>query len=167
LPEAEALSVQLEELGIRPADVDTVLLTHLHADHTGNVGLFTEARFVTGERNWPSHVGSVLNADIHPTLISDGEIGAIEPLSERTAVVLLPGHTHGHLGLQLSVGGTTHVFVGDATFDPSQTHRGAISGVSEDGARARATQRYLRNQTHLWPAHDPSVFERLPVSVGP
>jgi len=44
-PEQE-LVAGLAEHGVRPEDVDVVVLTHLHFDHVGNNELFTNARFV-------------------------------------------------------------------------------------------------------------------------
>lgn len=36
----------LKALGVAPEDVDTVVITHLHYDHAGNLGLFPNARFI-------------------------------------------------------------------------------------------------------------------------
>ncbi len=41
---ADRLSARLGELGLTLADVDTVVLTHLHQDHAGNIGLLPHAR---------------------------------------------------------------------------------------------------------------------------
>ncbi len=51
----------LDLLGIRPADVDTVVVTHAHYDHTGNLGLFREARIVIAAPEyafWRSDIAS-------------------------------------------------------------------------------------------------------------
>ncbi|NOZ72995.1 MAG: MBL fold metallo-hydrolase, partial [Chloroflexi bacterium] len=50
----------LQQEGISPADVDYVLLTHLHYDHSSNVSLFPKAKFLVSRRGWhfildPSH----------------------------------------------------------------------------------------------------------------
>ena len=39
--------------GVRPADVELVVLTHLHFDHVGNNELFTKARFVVQRDELP------------------------------------------------------------------------------------------------------------------
>jgi glyoxylase-like metal-dependent hydrolase (beta-lactamase superfamily II) len=46
VPPVEALA----EAGVRPADVSTVVVTHLHYDHTGNLHAFPEAQLVVPAR---------------------------------------------------------------------------------------------------------------------
>jgi glyoxylase-like metal-dependent hydrolase (beta-lactamase superfamily II) len=49
----------LRLLGIEPAEVETMLISHLHYDHIGNLGAFTKARFLVPERElafWTSDV---------------------------------------------------------------------------------------------------------------
>lgn len=43
------LAEALEAAGVRPEDVDTVILTHLHDDHCGNNALFPKARFIVSK----------------------------------------------------------------------------------------------------------------------
>lgn len=166
LPNEDELPQQLQRLGLSLSDVKHVVLTHLHADHTGNIGLFPDAQVWTGEGNWPSHVGSVLNVAQPPTLVADDEMGTSEMLTcdGRVRIVRLQGHTPGHVGV--SVEGTTQsgLIVGDATFNLDQTERGAVSGISESMSDARRGQELLRSRpkdTLILPSHDPSVFSRL------
>jgi glyoxylase-like metal-dependent hydrolase (beta-lactamase superfamily II) len=49
----------LRLLGIEPAEAETMLISHLHYDHIGNLGAFTKARFLVPERElafWTSDV---------------------------------------------------------------------------------------------------------------
>ncbi|MDT0262765.1 N-acyl homoserine lactonase family protein [Jatrophihabitans lederbergiae] len=43
-------SVVLEEIGVAPEDIDTVIVTHAHFDHFGNVSAFPNATFYLQER---------------------------------------------------------------------------------------------------------------------
>jgi glyoxylase-like metal-dependent hydrolase (beta-lactamase superfamily II) len=42
----EAVHEQLQALGVDPAEIELVILTHLHWDHCHNLDKFTKARFV-------------------------------------------------------------------------------------------------------------------------
>ena len=43
---ADYVLKSLEEYGLSPADIDTVIYTHLHNDHAGNALLFPDARTI-------------------------------------------------------------------------------------------------------------------------
>ncbi|MEM6532751.1 MAG: N-acyl homoserine lactonase family protein [Myxococcota bacterium] len=166
LPPEDELSVQLKNLGISPDAVTHVVLTHLHADHTGNIDLFPKAQLWTGEGNWPSHTGSVWKSNKTPKLIGEGELGTSQPLTAdgRIRIVRLPGHTPGHVGVAIYDPAPVALLVGDATFDLPQTKRGGVSGISEDMEDARRTQNLLRElppQTLILPSHDDDVFGRI------
>src|SRR6266576_5871662 len=41
-----AIDVQLDKVGVKPSDINYVLLGHMHLDHAGNVGKFPNATIV-------------------------------------------------------------------------------------------------------------------------
>ena len=76
-----ALKSSFRELGVFAKDVDTVVLTHLHADHTENLDLFPNAKIYL-------HEGSETPADFeHVTVTEDMD------LAEGVRLVHTPGHT--------------------------------------------------------------------------
>jgi len=55
LPESERLVVQLGRMGLRPQDIDGVIISHFHADHIGALRDFPRATLVSSHAGY-SHV---------------------------------------------------------------------------------------------------------------
>ena len=92
----------LKKVGMRCEDIDIVIVTHLHWDHTGGNDLFPGARIIVQEEELrharsPEATGACLPGiveDIDYTLVSgDKEI------AEGVQVILTPGHTYGMQGV--------------------------------------------------------------------
>lgn len=174
LPSDELLAPRLAALGVPEDSIRSVVITHWHADHIGGLEGRTSRRVVTGEGNWPKHLGSFtcrFPSDFAPETIAmapfDSTLGGGVALTQdgRVRVVPVPGHTPGHVGVAIRDGNTRILLAGDATFDLDQSKRGGITGVATDKRAARATQRALTNLIGagvlVLPAHDTTVFNRM------
>lgn len=127
----------LEFLGIGPAELATVVVTHIHLDHAGGVGdiaeFFPNAQIVVHERGARHLVdptklvasahrvfGDVMNTlfgDLKPTdaarVTALGDIGSIDLGDGRTLdTFYAPGHASHHIGLLDSH--TGDLYTGDA-----------------------------------------------------
>lgn len=65
-PEKDPLR-QLAEMEIAPEDVQTIILTHLHPDHSANLSSFPKAEIVMARRAWEA-----IHSPPHPNLIKPG-----------------------------------------------------------------------------------------------
>jgi glyoxylase-like metal-dependent hydrolase (beta-lactamase superfamily II) len=95
----QALLRGLDDNGISPEDVDTVVLTHLHGDHTQNLDLFSRATVM-------AHADEIPPRDIEP-VIEDDEI------CEGVRLVHTPGHTRGSMSVLVEAD-RKYVIAGDA-----------------------------------------------------
>lgn len=174
LPTDELLGPRLASLGLKEDSIRTIVITHWHADHIGGLEGRSSRRVVTGEGNWPKHVGSFtcrLPRDFSPETIPmapfDASLSGGVALTRDGAVrvVPVPGHTPGHVGVAILDGPTRILLAGDATFDLDQSARTGITGVATDKRAARVTQRALtgldRDGVLVLPAHDTTVFARM------
>jgi glyoxylase-like metal-dependent hydrolase (beta-lactamase superfamily II) len=117
----------LEKSGVRPEDVDTVFLTHLHGDHVGWVlapdggPAFPGARYVTQEAEWDAAEPYLRRAmasldDLGALYLLDGE----DIVAEVFTAIPTPGHSPGHESLLVSSGGEQALVLGDVFAHPAQ-----------------------------------------------
>lgn len=104
--EASGVRQTLERLGLR---LDTILITHHHADHTGGV---PELREATGARV----IGPAFETMPEPLArVSGGDL--VDALGLRFEVIDVPGHTAGHIAyFCAALDGQPLVFCGDTLF---------------------------------------------------
>jgi glyoxylase-like metal-dependent hydrolase (beta-lactamase superfamily II) len=122
--------------GVDPDEVDTVLYTHLHVDHTGWTSrpegsgralTFGKAKHVVGPAEWPfwqqpdeSGVGPDPDSVLRPLearleLAGDGD--AVAP---GVTLMATPGHTPGHQSVVVSSGTDRALILGDVLHCPAQ-----------------------------------------------
>ena len=142
LPPEEELLRQLEERGIRASDVETVFISHFHADHVAGLRDFPRARFIATREEYARSKGwgrwkrlrraflpALLPDDLEKRLVYAEDCSVMqagqgwEPFTEVYDLagdgslmgVNLPGHTASQLGVALTAEKVGNVFlVGDA-----------------------------------------------------
>lgn len=135
----------LRAAGVALSDVDTVVLTHLHADHCGwavtPVGepVFPNARYVLNrdEVAWvtdpvESYVVRPLRAAGALQEVTGETVLTALPTGERVTVVPTPGHTPGHQSVVVDGAGAQVVVTGDVLVHAVQLVSPAVSYVYED-----------------------------------
>lgn len=150
----------LSAAGYPPESIDTVICTHLHADHVGwNTRLvdgrwvptFPNARhfFVKAEVDHcrgreDEHFGDVFGDSVQPVMdagLAD-LIGPDHLLAEGIRLMPTPGHTPGHVSVRISSRGEEAIITGDMAHHPIQC---ALPEASThfcfDPAMAAATRR--------------------------
>lgn len=140
--------------GLSPADVDTVLYTHLHSDHTGwtsgGSGLtFPNADHLIGDEAEIAYWRANADAPFAPPVDS-----VLDPISPRlgtcsdgqtvapgVTVRATPGHTPGHQSVIVSSGAERAVLLGDVAHCPAQLPEQEWSVLFDvDPVTARATR---------------------------
>ncbi|MEM9404714.1 MAG: MBL fold metallo-hydrolase [Acidobacteriota bacterium] len=128
---------RLEQAGAAADAVDAVLCTHLHVDHVGwntrlQVGrwvpTFVNARYLFGRAEWeywkdrPEEVDTVIGDSVRP-IIEGGLADLVEHdavIGEGLRLVPTPGHTPGHVSLEIESRGESGFITGDMVHHPCQ-----------------------------------------------
>ncbi len=105
------LVAQLAEIGITPADVKYLALSHLHFDHTGNANVFAGATWLVNKAELAAATADPPGFGVDPATISAHKTAKLELLAgdhdvfgDGSVVILKgPGHTPGHQLLQLTL----------------------------------------------------------------
>lgn len=153
-----ALMGELAAAGVRPEEIDTVFVTHLHVDHCGTCALEGEGglrpafpnavyRWTSDEHaHWlsaPQPPGSSFSVSALQQALS-GRFEAADDgaaLAAGVNVIGTPGHTPGHAGVVLSSGSERAFILGDAISCPVQLEEPEWSGMGDmDPKLARRTQ---------------------------
>jgi glyoxylase-like metal-dependent hydrolase (beta-lactamase superfamily II) len=180
-PEDE-IGAQLNKLGIRPADVRQVLLTHLHTDHAGGLAHFEKTRIWVSQPDYESARGRFGWLDGYlprnwpgwwkPEFIrfQDEALGPFDrsmALTRRGDVVAIPtpGHTPAHVSV-LVRGAPSWFLAGDTSYNEGLLRAGKVDGVSPDMALALETGKKIRELARAepliyLPSHDSDNLARI------
>ena len=98
------LSSQLAQIGLAPGDIHYVGLSHLHSDHSGNIGLFSHAVFLVGAPELPWARTVPPPEGVEASLVAPLKHARVETFDKdcdvfgdgAVRILKAPGHTPGH-----------------------------------------------------------------------
>ena len=112
------IAEQLAEAGLKPADIDVVGISHMHADHTGQAAQFPQARLVIGRADFDQTAGK--DDPFGPWRKGQGGSmtfvvgGQVDVFGDGKVMALhLPGHTPDHLALLVNLASGPVLLSGD------------------------------------------------------
>ena len=174
----------LEALGLDDAQIDVVVLSHLHFDHAGGLLaayepgapprlLFPNARFVVGARAWERacapHIRDRASfiESLMPLLEASGRLERVsgdrsEVLGELCRFHFSDGHTPGLMLAELETSGGPIVFAGDLIPGRPWVHLPITMGYDRFPERLieekeQLLEGLLAREGHLFFTHDPEI----------
>jgi glyoxylase-like metal-dependent hydrolase (beta-lactamase superfamily II) len=163
----KTLASQLEALGVKPAEIKYVAISHTHPDHIGNVEMFPQAMLLVqkAEYDWPNPLGVGRFKPEHPVTKLEGDHDVFGDGS--VTVISTPGHTPGHQSLLVKLPNTGALLLsGDAVhFRSNWENRGVPeNNTDKDKTRAsmeRIAQLLAKENAQLWINHDKAQRDSL------
>jgi glyoxylase-like metal-dependent hydrolase (beta-lactamase superfamily II) len=176
----------LAKAGVKPEEIDIVILTHLHWDHVGTVELFSNAQFIVSDEELrfalnptPCLYASyeALQLGIQPLFLK--VINRIKTVEMKEKEILegiktfpLPGHCPGGIGVVVETDNGPYVIAGDAVptwenlkGDPKSNERFIMSGVYTDMQAMWKSFELIDEIVHgdvekVIPGHESLVFKK-------
>jgi N-acyl homoserine lactone hydrolase len=164
---SKTLASQLAAIGVQPADIKYVGISHTHADHVGNVELFPTATVLiqTAEYDWAfaspnkpfsaSHPVEKLNGD--RDLFGDGSV----------MIISTPGHTPGHQCLMVDLPKTGWLLLsGDVAHFQDNFDNRRVPGGNTDKEKSVTSMQHVADllakyHADFWINHDAKQTARI------
>ena len=166
----KTLASQLEQLGVKPADIKIVAVSHTHPDHVGNVEMFPQSMLLVqkAEYEWPNPFGVGRFEPEHPVTKLEGDKDVFGDGS--VTIIATPGHTPGHQSLLVKLPKTGALLLsGDAVhFKSNWDNRGVPAGnTGQDQTKAsmqKMADIMAKEKATLWINHDKAQRDSLKMS---
>ena len=170
----EEVEARLMQLGIEPKDIDFVINSHLHFDHTGGNLLVPNARIVIQRREWEAgRMPELIHANAYDKRDYDlGHLvmqveGAHDLFGDGT-IVTIPtfGHTPGHQSLKVKLGTGDVILAADACYLRQSLEELHLPKLVFDRAQMLDSMLLLRRLqaagARIFYGHDPEFWKQVP-----
>jgi N-acyl homoserine lactone hydrolase len=156
----KTLAAQLEQIGVKPADIKAMAVSHTHPDHTGNVELFPQAMLYVqkAEYDWPGANNEPRFKPSHPVELLSGDKDVFGDGS--VTVLSTPGHTPGHQSLLVKLPKTGAVVLsGDAVHFRDNWDNRRVPSMNANKEQSAASMQKIadtltKEKAQLWINHD-------------
>lgn len=158
----------LRALGYRPEQVSKILLTHRHADHSGELRSFPNAKiYVNAEETSAAELQGLPN--LVPVRFTDGayyNFPASQKIVPGVTYIRAKGHTNGNSIVIVESDGLFYMIHGDVTYVDEALYANKLSVVFDDLPAARETldrvREFIRNHPTVYlSTHTPQGCENL------
>lgn len=155
-------------LGYKPEQVTKILLTHKHADHSGEIRSFPNAKIYVGaEEVCADELQGVSN--LVPVEYTDGayyNFPESQKISDGIYFIKAKGHTNGNSIVIVENEGLFYMLHGDITYVDEALYENKLSVVFDDLPAARETvdrvREFVKNHPTVYcGTHTPQGYENL------
>lgn len=169
------LAAQLAALGLKPADIRYVGISHLHFDHTGNVGLFPASTFLIAAEEWTAARAKKPPFGVDPASIAPlakAHIKAFEMDLDvfgdgSVRMLKTPGHTDGHRSLLVKLPQSGPILItGDLYHTRMNYEKGLVPRINQRADTLASMDRFAKiraaTNARVVIQHAPEDFAAMP-----
>lgn len=176
---------RLRALGVDPVTVETVIVTHFHYDHVGNVDAFPRATFIVPRREldfWTGPLASRFQFASHVEADEIARLGRLvehgrvrvtdgsEEILEGVTATTVGGHSPGQLVTTVAARDRVVALASDAVhfYEELELERpfGVVADLAQMYAAYDALKELAGSGAVVVPGHDPDVLRRFPAVDG-
>ena len=165
---AKTLAAQLVEIGVKPADIAYVAVSHTHGDHVGNLALFPSSTILiqSTEYEW------AMTQSVKPAFAATQPIekltGDRDVFGDGSVMILsTPGHTPGHQSLLVVLAKSGPVLLsGDAVHLRDNWENRRVPSMNTNREQTLASMQRIASvmetrKAQLWINHDKAQSAQL------
>jgi glyoxylase-like metal-dependent hydrolase (beta-lactamase superfamily II) len=173
----------LKAIGVDPAKVEDVIITHMHYDHCGNHTMFPAARYHVQDREMKYCTGRFMNFPLMRFPFDEDDVVAMvrrlyngrvvfhdgdEEIAPGVSVHHVGGHTMGMQIVRVNTRRGAVVLASDSSHLYANMERGLAFPVTYNVGEVMEGYRRARELAaspgHIIPGHDPLVLTRYPAA---
>jgi len=165
---AKTLAAQLVEIGVKPADVTYVALSHTHGDHVGNVALFPSSTILIQGAEYDWAMTQPAKPAFAPTQTIEKLAGDRDVFGDGSVMVLsTPGHTPGHQSLLVVLAKSGPVLLsGDAVHFRDNWENRRVPSMHQNREQTLVSMQRIASEmetrkAQLWINHDKAQSAQL------
>ncbi|KTG13316.1 N-acyl homoserine lactonase family protein [Haloferax profundi] len=181
LPAGQAVHEQLASLGVRPEDLEYVVMSHLHSDHASGLEHVRDAKhIVVSTPEWDArtdfgYIPSMWDGiDVTPFDLAEIPFGPFKQGLDLFGdglvyLVFTPGHSAGHVSVLTKTGAGWVLLAGDVGYAAKSWEDGILPGVTTDDRDMHASLTWVKDFAArddcvaAFANHDPDV---TPTTIG-
>lgn len=169
----ETIATQLSRIGLKPANISFVGISHYHYDHTGQLKDFPDATLLQGKADWDIvKVWPPAEPRYRRWLSGGGKVELVEGDKDvfgdgRVTMIDLPGHTEGHHALLVKLASGPVLISGDQYHFTENRTVGGVPSFNVNRADTLAShdrfEKLAKNlKAKVIIQHEPADLARLP-----